>query len=102
MNIDITKKVELSYIGEAWKECYLEFRMPSYSDLKDFPTKVDEGEEKAAIEAGIKRIKELFVSGKAVSGGEKVDVKSDDLADFPIEIITKCFKLISGEPDPKA
>lgn len=101
MKIDITKKVDLSYLGEAWKECYLEFRMPSFKDIQNLPTDTD-GDTKETLEKGFSTIKGLFVGGKAISGGEVVEVKPDDLTDFPLEVINKCFKVITGEPDPKA
>lgn len=102
MKIDVSKKVDLSYLGEVWKECYLEFRMPSYKDIQDLPTNVDEGNTKESLEKGYRTLEGLFIGGKAISEGQPVEVKSTDLRDFPLEVITKCFKAITGEPDPKA
>lgn len=99
MKFDITKKVDLSYLGENWKDCYLEFNLPSYGDLKDLSDSETTDAEKA--EKGLETIVGLFKGGCAISGGEKVEVKKDDLKDIPVEILTKCFKAISGEIDPK-
>jgi len=96
MKFDITKRVELEYDG--WEGCYLEFYQPTYSDLKKITTG-ETDEDKA--ENGLKLIVELFKGGFAMSDGIKVEVKKEDLKDLPIEIITKCFKTISGEIDPK-
>ena len=102
MKIDITKKVDLGYLGEGWKECYLEFRMPSYKDIQDMPTDVDKGDTKDSLNKGFGMLEGLFVSGEAISDGAKTQVKAEDLRDFPLEVITNCSKTLSGKPDPKA
>jgi hypothetical protein len=99
MRFDITKKVDLSYLGETWKECYLEFNLPSYGDLKDLTNEKATDAEK--VEKGLETITGLFRGGFAISGGEKIIVSKEDLKDIPVEILTKCFKVISGEIDPK-
>ena len=99
MKWDITKKIDLSDLGENWKDCYLEFNLPSYGDLKDITnTEVTDAEK---VEKGLETIVGLFKSGFAVSEGKRTEVKKEDLKDIPIEILTKCFKAISGEVDPK-
>ena len=97
MKFDITKKVDLSYLGEDWKDCYLEFDLPSYGDLKD----LSNGTDQEKVENGLQTIVGLYRGGFAISGGVKVEVKKDDLNDIPVEVLTKCFKAISGELDPK-
>ena len=99
MKIDITKKVDLSYLGDAWKECFLEFRLPSYADIKDFS--VETTDNKEAMTKAMTTIKELFVAGKAISEGKVIEVTKDDLDDFPVEIIAKCVQVITGQVDPK-
>ena len=99
MRFDITKKVDLAYLGDEWKECYLEFNSPSYGDLRGL---IDEGKTDAEkVESGLETITGLFRSGFAVSDGKKVEVKKEDLKDIPVEILTKCSEAISGEIDPK-
>ena len=99
MKFDITKKVDLAYLGEDWKECYLEFNLPSYGDLKDLTNADTTDAEKA--EKGLETILGLFKGGFAMSEGKKMEVKKEDLEDMPVEIMNKCFKAISGEIDPK-
>ena len=98
MKFDISKKIDLSYLGENWKDCYLEFNLPSYGDLKDM---TNDGTDTEKVEKGLETIVGLFKSGFAVSEGKRTEVKKEDLKDIPIEILTKCFKAISGEVDPK-
>ena len=99
MKFDITKRISLAEYGDAWKECYLEFAIPSYADIKGIQATSEDNQEKA-VELGIERMGGLFRSGKAVSEGQVVDVKKEDIKDLPLEILTKCFQAISGEPSP--
>jgi len=99
MKLDVIKKVSLEYLGENWKESYLEFRLPSYSDLKNLID--DKATDQEKVEKGLETIIGLFKGGKAISEGKEVEVKSEDIRDFPIEVITRCFKAISGDIDPK-
>lgn len=94
---DISKKVPLDY--EGWEDCYLEFRLPSYGDLKEMTTESATDQDK--VENGLKTIVGLFKSGYAMSEGKRVAVTKEDLQDLPIETLTKAFKAISGEIDPK-
>ena len=94
MKFDITKKVSLVEYGELWKDCYLEFSVPSYADIKGIK---QDGDTDKAVEMGIERLENLFRSGKAISEGKEVEVKKEDIKDLPLEILTKCFKAISGD-----
>ena len=99
MKFDITKRVELSYLGDEWKECYLEFIMPSYHDIKEFAEKGKDNTE--TVEKGLEKLTGLFKSGYAVSDGKKVEVKKEDIKDLPMEVVTKSLETISGQVDPK-
>jgi len=97
MKFDITKKVPLEY--EGWENCYLEFSLPSFGDLKGLTEENTTDAEKA--EKGVETIAGLFRSGFAMSKGKRVEVKKEDIKDLPVEILTQCFKAISGEISPK-
>ena len=102
MKFKIVKKVDLAFVGEGWADCYLEFRSPSYGEISVAGlTDIKETEKnpKEAIEKGMKFLEEVFASGKAISEtGEKVDVMKEDLKNFPLEVINKCFEAITGVP----
>lgn len=100
MKLDITNKVDLSYLGEKWSGCFLEFRLPTVREVKEsFGIKKEDSE--ASIEFGIKMLKSLFVTGKVLSGGELVEVSGDDIDEFPMNLITECLKAVNGELSPK-
>ncbi len=97
MKLDITKRLSLAEYGEPWKECYLEFSMPAFKDIKGISGK-DKTEEEI-VEDGIDRLKNLFVKGRAIAGGKEVDVTADDIKDLPMDLINKALSLISGDVD---
>jgi len=98
MKFDIKKKIDLSYLGDDWTDCWLEFSLPSYADLKDL---TGEGTDQEKIEKGLETIVGLFRGGFAMSDGKRTEVKKEDIKDLPIEVLTSCFKAISGEIPPK-
>jgi len=93
---DITKRIPLEY--EGWTDCYLEFSLPSYGDLKDL---VNEGTDNEKVERGLQTIIGLYRGGFAMQEGKRVEVKKEDIKDMPVEVLTNCFKAISGEIPPK-
>lgn len=97
MKVDVTKKVKFDY--EGWEECYMEFNLPSYGDIKNM---VDDVPDEQKVEKGLDVIVGLFRQGKVLSDGKLVDITKDDIKDLPIEMVVKCFQAVSGEIDPKA
>jgi hypothetical protein len=55
---DITKKVPLSMFGEGWEDCYLEFSLPSYGDLKEVTE--GKGTDDQKLEKGLETLTKLF------------------------------------------
>jgi len=97
MKFDIVKKVPLEY--EGWEDCWLEFSLPAYGDLKNLTD--DKATDTEKVEKALETLVGLFRRGFAMSEGKRVEVKAEDLKDLPIECLTNCFKAISGEISPK-
>lgn len=96
MKVDVTKKVKFDY--EGWEDCFIEFSLPSYGDIKSIVIDVPDDEK---VEKGLEVIVRLFRQGKVLSEGKVVDITKEDLKSLPIEMVIKCFQAISGEVDPK-
>lgn len=93
----ITKRVGLDHLGEDWKDCFLEFSAVTFAETKKFALLDTEDEKKAADEA-LELLKSHFLSGTAIgAAGEKVEVKADELDDFPPDVIASCIKVLAGE-----
>ena len=100
MKFKITKKVDLGYLGDEWKDCHLEFRVPSYGDIQDLG-EIDESKPIEASKKALEVLGNAFVSGKGVDEkGEKVDIKKEDLKDLPVTVLTKAMTGLT-EPAPK-
>ncbi len=99
----ITKKVDLAFLGDKWKEneCYLEFTAFTIRDLQDkFPEISIQEKDAKSIRSGMTKTIELltehFVTGKGIDDkGEVVTIKGEELVDLPAEVITKIFSFLS-------
>lgn len=100
VKVKLVKRVDLSDFGEDWKECYVEIVAPTYKDVKKI-TELGTDDQEKAINGGISVLKELFIKGTVNTEKGKTDITKDDIEDLPLEILTKCFKEMSGQPDPK-
>jgi len=100
---DIKKRLSLSFLGEGWDDCYLEFRPALVREMAELANLKPEDDADAIniVNKGIDFLKGKFISGKALRGGKKVNVTKDDLNDFPIDVINECFGVFSGEIEKK-
>lgn len=105
MKLDIKAKVDLSHYGELWKDCYLEFKILPYPEVKKILAKkkdnLTDEEGTRILDEGFSQLEELFVDGYVISEGQKVQVKKDDIKDFPLGLLLQCYQKVQGEPDPK-
>lgn len=98
----ITKKVNLSFLGEAWKESYLEFYALTIKDLRDsFPSlgNVDAKDAQSVssgIDTTLKILQDKFIGGKGVDkDGNVVEITKEDLVELPAEIVPKVLNFLS-------
>lgn len=105
------KKFPLDFLGEDWKEAYINFERVTIKDVQEvFPQfgQVD-GEDEKKVLAGIKNIVKFlegkFVNGKAVvEDGKLVDLDVKDLGDLPAEVLSRALDFLSQgvtPPSPK-
>lgn len=94
MAIVIKKKVSLDYVGEDWKDCYLEFKVPTVKQVRSVANDKVNSEDV---------MKELFVGGKALDeNGSVVVVKKEDIDDLPITLTNRAFEaLLEIDPNSK-
>jgi hypothetical protein len=102
----IVRKYDLSWIGEDWKECYLEFNALSYEELFSLVGTVVDASDPEAVKIGVEKttklLKTKFISGKGIGeSGEKVDIAKDDLTDLPPDVINRVVTWLLGELSPK-
>ena len=97
MRFDITKKIPLEY--EGWQDCYLEFFLPTFNDIKSLTGENQSDEEK--VQSGLDALKKMYKSGYAMSDGKRVEIAKDDVDNLPVEVLNKCLSVVSGEVPPK-
>lgn len=100
VKVKLVKRVDLSGFGEDWKDCYVEITAPTYKDVRKITSFGSEDQDKA-INNGISTLKDLFIKGTVNTENGHVDITKDEIEDLPLQILTKCFKEMSGQPDPK-
>lgn len=97
--IIIKKKITLEFLGDEYKDDYLEFKSLPLREFEKILPKLDEagedGKKALPIMTGI--LESNFISGKFQ--GE--DVVKEDLLDFDMETLVKAFELFTGQVAPK-
>ena len=95
-----TRKFALDFLGEKWKECFLEFRPFVYSELSkiaELGVEIDDPIQSInSTKAIVDLLKQKFVAGYAINETGKVEVKRESIDDFPVEIIKKAILFLSG------
>lgn len=94
MKLDITEKLSLAFLGEGWEECYISFSALTVGMAKKF-RQTDESDPEL-LDKGVSLLKELFVEGKVLSGGEIKALKKDDLDDLPVTILNRAVTLLAN------
>lgn len=105
MSFDIFKTLSLSFLGEEWKDCYLKFRYINLDDAQKFvlltPKSDDPKDAAQTVSKVLNILEDKFIEGKAVKDEKIVDVKKEELKDFPPDILTKSITLLIGDSDKK-
>lgn len=100
-NIVIKKRVDLDFLGKEYEGSYLIFKSLSLAEYEKLLDKLqDVGEDgKKSLALVLEVLTKQYIEGKFK--GE--DVAKEDLNQFDLETMTKCFELFTGQQtDPKA
>ena len=94
-NIVIKRKVELGFLGEAYKDSYLVFRAIPISEYESLIEKIDsiDGDTQKSMLEILNILEKYFIDG--VFDGEKV-VK-EDIKQFDGETVVKFFEALTGQ-----
>lgn len=97
MQIDLIKKLDLSYLGEDWNDCYLEFVAFTVSQAQKY-SKTDDSE---IVDVSLDLLAENFTSGKVRSKSKTVPMKATDIGSLPLEIVQAAVTLLLVEDNKK-
>ncbi len=97
--IVIKRKISLDFIGEDYKDCYLEFKTIPMKEYEKYVQQASENkDEKKAIEFITKTLQDLYISGKFIDEkSELFDVKAEELGDFDMNVMITVFKTLTGQ-----
>ena len=90
----LIQKHSLAYLGDNWKDCYIEMRAIPYKKVSSFlkidASSIQENPEEylKQEEDLVKLLKDNFVSGKLFDGKDVVDMKKGDIDDMPANVMT--------------
>lgn len=96
--IVIKKRIALEFLGEDYKDCYLEFKTIPMRDYEGYIEKsASNKDEKKAVQFIIDTLQDLFVGGKFIEDGELFDVTAEQVNDFDVNTILTVFKVLTGQ-----
>lgn len=93
MNFDVTKTMPLNFLGEDWKDCSITYKSLTIGQARHFQSL----KEDQLLAESLELLKRNFVRGKGISDGKQVDLKSEHIDDFPIELISASIELLVGD-----
>lgn len=101
--IQIKKRISLDFLGDEYKEAYLEFTsvpIREYQKLLADSRKTADDPVKS-VEFMANFLSDRFVGGKFPQDGELKDVVKDQLTEFDAEVFLRAFQTLTGQIDPK-
>lgn len=105
MALKIIKRISLEFLGEGYKDSYLDFNSIPLKEYGELHARTKEIEKKnddnASFDFIVDQVTSRFVGGKIKQGEEMVDVTKDNLEDLPGEVILKCLNNLVGDLSPK-
>lgn len=106
MAIVIKKRVSLGFLGDDYKEAYLNFKsvpLADYSKIIDEITEIeDKKDNKKYLNKIMEYLKKYFLDGEFPEEGKLAPVTHEDLEGLDPETSIICFQTMTGQiPDPK-
>ena len=98
----LKKRFSLSFLGDEWKECYLDFDAFTVKDVRDeLPalSKIDETKSEevtSGLSAMLSLLEKKFLGGKGINEKkEVVDIVASDIEELPLEVVSKAIGFLS-------
>lgn len=108
MQFVVKKRIELSFLGEGWEEAYVIFTPFTFNDntallklrhlaLGVSGPDIDVEEANKATKEIMVLLENKFVEGKGFDGKHLAPITKENLADLPMEIITRILQALQGQ-----
>lgn len=103
--IVIKKRVSFDFLGDEYKECYIDFQRIPVADFEDIQKQMKDIEDNkgSSFMVVLDVLKKYFVSGKFIIESSLEDIDKDALDGLDAESTIRCFQIMTGqEIDPKS
>lgn len=102
--IVIKKRVSLEFLGEDYKDAYLDFQSIPLKEYDKYVNMAKDKDEVKATNLVLDTLKEKFIGGKFPDeNGELFDIEKSQIEEFDITVAIQAFKILTGQDqDPKA
>ena len=104
----LQKRLDLGFLGETWKDCYLMFNALTIREVREVTSKnwdlTKPDDLGKMMDDSINMLKEKFVAGEGIGlDGKPAKITADDMDSLPSEILNRAvtFVLESRETDEK-
>lgn len=101
MAIVIKKRVSLEFLGEEYKEAYLVFKSIPALEFQAVADSLDKLDPNSSIGGIVKVLEDYFLEGEFPSDGKLEPVSKEDIGQLDPLSLTQCFKIFTGQDDPK-
>ena len=104
----VPMRIDLSFLGEGWKDCFLLFNAFSVNDVlfklagRNLSAPGDAKVMKDSAGEILDLLKEKFIEGKGYDGKKIVEIVKEDIGDLPVQVIPKITELLGGVVSPNA
>lgn len=103
--IVIKKRVSFDFLGEEYKDCYINFQRIPVADFEDIQKQITDIEENvgSSFMIVLDVLKKYFVDGKFLIEDKLQEITKEDLDGLDAESTIRCFQIMTGqEIDPKS
>lgn len=101
----IKKRVSLDFLGEDYKESFIDIYSIAMKDVKSFEVEVDrlrqEEEAGKSLDFIIKKVTDNFDGGSISQDGKMVEITKENLEELPSEVFIEAWTQMAGKV-PKA
>jgi uncharacterized protein (UPF0305 family) len=99
--IKIKKRVNLAFLGEDYKDSYIEVYSITIDQLKKLIEKITlmQEQEKTgeALDFMVERVQEQFAGGSIWQDGKMTEVRQEDLGSLPSDVYIEAFQELTGK-----
>lgn len=108
-NFVVKKRIDLSYLGEDWKDCYVEVSTFSWEDNDELlkirqdaaRTQKDPNADMTKENDRLtKMVRDHTISGKGFNGTKVVDITKENVTKLPMGVINRIITELQGDVVP--